>query len=101
MMNETVYIMLDTEIGKKVVKARDYQEEAFNHYINTNTTQEIKYEKKNIKFSITKFDSIKYGLSGEYLDVYCFVKENNQFYLISQNFNKLSKLCGFINRVTS
>jgi hypothetical protein len=99
-MEETIYIMIETKIGKQVVEARDYQQSAFNNYLTTNQKEEIKYgENTDIHFSIKPFNSIKYGLVGNYSDVFCFVCDNEKFYLISQNFNKLSGLSGFINRV--
>jgi hypothetical protein len=100
MTTEIIYIMIETDIGKKVVESRDYQQIAFNNYMNTNQKEEIKYgEKTERKFSIKPFISTKYGLSGEYLDIFCFVCESGKMYLISRNFKKLSGLCGYINRV--
>lgn len=100
-----VYIMIDAQDGsKKVVDAREYQQLALNDYIDNkivdDLADELAYEiDNNICFTIKKFNSISYGLTGEYLDVYCYVKENNSMFLISRNFKKLSALCGFLNRV--
>jgi hypothetical protein len=102
---DKVYIMIDAQDGsKQVVEAREYQQLALNDYIDNkivdDLADELKYEiDDNICFTIKKFDSIKYGLAGEYLDVYCYVKENGSIFLISRNFKKLSALCGFLNRV--
>lgn len=99
-----VYIMIieDDNLYRKVVNARIYQQNALNDYINTAQNQEKFYtENTDIFFSINLFNPTKFGLSGEYSDIYCFIKKNKQMYLISRNFNKLSSLCGFINRVTA
>ena len=96
--------MIDAPDGRQVVEARDYQTSALNDYIDNkivdDLAEDLAYEiDDNICFTIKKFDSIKYGLAGEYLDVYCYVKENGAMFLISRNFKKLSALCGFLNRV--
>ena len=98
-----VYIMIEDEnLYRKVVTSRIYQQNALNDYINTAQNQEKIYtENTDIFFSINLFNQKKFGLSGEYSDIYCFIKENKQMYLISRNFSKLSSLCGFINRVTT
>ena len=102
---DKVYIMInDTNNGRKVVEARDYQQNALNDYINNkivdDLAEETKYEiDNNIYFTIKKFNSVSYGLTDNYLDVYCYVKENESMFLISRNFKKLSALCGFLNRV--
>ena len=99
-----VYIMIieDENLYRKVVTAKIYQQNALNDYINTAQNQEKIYtENTDIFFSINLFNPKKFGLSGEYSDIYCFIKENKQMYLISRNFSKLSSLCGFINRVTT
>ena len=99
-----VYIMIDAPDGKKVVDAREYQTDALNDYINNKIVDDLAEETEyniddNICFSIKHFNSISYGLSGEYLDVYCYVKETGSMFLIFRNFKKLSALCGFLNRV--
>lgn len=97
--------MIDAQDGsRQVVEAREYQQLALNDYIDNkiadDLADELAYEiDDNICFTIKKFDSISYGLAGEYLDVYSFVKENGSIFLISRNFKKLSALCGFLNRV--
>jgi hypothetical protein len=100
-----VYIMIDAPDGsKQVVDAMEYQQLALNDYIDNkivdDLAEDLAYEiDDDICFTIKKFNSISYGLSGEYLDVYCYVKENGAMFLISRNFKKLSELCGFLNRV--
>ena len=96
-----VYIMIDTQDGsKQVVDAMEYQQLALNDYIDNKIVDDLAYEiDDNICFTIKKFNSISYGLAGEYLDVYCYVKENGSMFLISRNFKKLSALCEFLNRV--
>ena len=100
---DKVYIMIDTSVGKKVLDASDYQTNALNDYIDNkiidDLADELAYEIDNNCFTIKKFNSISYGLSGQYLDVYCYVKEDNTMCLISRNFKKLITLCGFLNRV--
>jgi hypothetical protein len=102
---DKVYIMIDAQDGsRQVVDAREYQQLALNDYIDNkivdDLAEDLAYEiDDNICFTIKKFNSISYGLSGEYLDVFCYVKENNSMFLISRNFKKLSALCGFLNRV--
>jgi len=97
------YIMIDAPDGRQVVDARDYQTNALNDYIDNkiadDLADELVYEIDDICFTIKQFNSKKYGLAGEYLDVYCYVKENGSMFLISRNFKKLSALCGFLNRV--
>ena len=100
-----VYIMIDAPDGsRQVVDALEYQHLALNDYIDNkivdDLADELAYEiDDDTCFTIKKFNSISYGLSGEYLDVFCYVKENNSMFLISRNFKKLSALCGFLNRV--
>ena len=93
--------MIDTQDGsKQVVDAMEYQQLALNDYIDNKIVDDLAYEiDDNICFTIKKFNSISYGLAGEYLDVYCYVKENGSMFLISRNFKKLSALCEFLNRV--
>jgi hypothetical protein len=100
-----VYIMIDAPDGRRqVVDAMEYQQLALNDYIDNkivdDLAEDLAYEiDDDICFTIKKFDSISYGLTGEYLDVYCYVKVDNSMFLISRNFKKLSALCGFLNRV--
>ena len=98
---DKVYIMIDAPDGsRQVVEARDYQTNALNDYIKSENVEEKKYIVDDIYFSIKQFNSISYGLTGEYLDVYCYIKENeSSMFLISRNVKKLSALCGFLNRV--
>jgi len=96
--------MINAPDGRQVVDARDYQTNALNDYIDNkivdDLAEDVAYEiDDDICFTIKQFNSKKYGLAGEYLDVYCYVKENNSMFLISRNFKKLSALCGFLNRV--
>ena len=86
-----VYIMADEVDGsRKVVESSE-----LNEYFKSENIEEKIYS----DFSITHFDSVAYGLTGEYLDVYCYIKNDEKMYLISRNFKKLSALCGFLNRV--
>ena len=101
---EKVYIMIDDDlVGRKVVEAHNYQESALNDYIDNKITDDLadetEYNINEFYFTIKKFNSTAYGLTGEYLDVYCYIKEDNTMFLISRNFKKLSVLCGFLNRV--
>ena len=101
---DKVYIMIDAPDGRQVVEARDYQTNALNDYIENkivdDLADELAYEiDDDICFTIKQFNSTAYGLTGEYLDVYCYIKEDNTMFLISRNFKKLSALCGFLNRV--
>jgi len=101
MESNLVYIMIDNEnLYRKVVAAQTYLQNALNDYIDTSENEEKIYTENTNIFSISLFNSKKFGLSGDYLDIYSF-KENNQLHLISRNFKKLSNLCGFINRVTT
>ena len=100
-----VYIMIDAPDGRRqVVDAMEYQQLALNDYIDNkivdDLAEDLAYEiDDDICFTIKQFNSKKYGLTGEYLDVYCYVKVDNSMFLISRNFKKLSALCGFLNRV--
>ena len=96
----SVFIMIDEVDCRKVVDARDYQQIALNNYINNgfqNTIVEYGTDTE-VCFSIGMFD--KKGLSGEYDDVYSYIREDGSELLISRNHDKLSGLCGFLNRVT-
>ncbi len=95
-----VYIMINTETYRQVVLARDYQQIALNNFIELRSTEPVEFgtDTENC-FYIGIFDSIKKGLSGDYNDVYDYIKNDDTTFLISRNYSKLSKLCGFLNRV--
>ena len=98
--NTVVYIMIDTDTRRQVVVAKDYQQIALNNYIELGLTEPIEFgTDTEICFHIGIFNSVKKGLSGEYSDVYEYIKDNNTIFLISKNYEKLSSLCGFLNRV--
>lgn len=100
MSNTPVFIMIDADQCRKVVSAYDYQQIALNNYIDSDF-KDITVEygtDTEVCFSIKNFDAT--GLSGEYNDIYSYIKEDNSVYLISRNYNKLSSLCGFLNRIT-
>jgi len=102
MTNNTtnVYIMIDLDYGRKVVDARDYQQIAVNNYIDNCYSEVIEYgTDSEVCFSIGQFDYKTHGLSGEYDDVYNYIKADGTTFLISRNHSKLSGLCGFLNRV--
>jgi hypothetical protein len=101
-----VYIMIDCDNGRKVVEAFDYQSECFYDFLSLleidkerNEMNYIVGKDNDISFTIKKFDYLASGLSGEYNDVYSFIKEDGTRFLMSCNFKKLSALCGFLNRV--
>ena len=88
---DTVYIMNDAVDGsRQVVEAPE-----LNEYIKSENMDEQIYS----NFYIKHFNSVAYGLNGQYLDVYCYIQNDEKMYLISRNFKKLSALCGFLNRV--
>ena len=99
-MSTPVYIMIDLDYGRKVVDARDYQQIALNNYIETCYSDAIEYgTDSEACFTISKFDYVSKGLSGEYDDVYNYNKPDGSVLLISRNHSRLSGLCGFLNRV--
>ena len=91
----SVYIMSDALDGSKHVVEAPELIDILNEYIKSENMEEKIFD----TFSIKQFNSTAYGLTGKYLDVYCYIKEDNKMFLISQNFKKLSALCGFLNRV--
>lgn len=99
-MSTPVYIMIDLDYGRKVVDARDYQQIALNNYIDNQYTETIEYgTDSEVCFTISKFDYVSKGLSGEYDDVFNYIKADGTTFLISRNHSRLSGLCGFLNRV--
>lgn len=99
-MSTPVYIMIDLDDGRIVVDARDYQQIALNNYINNRYTELIEYgTDSEVCFLIGQFDYVSKGLSGEYDDVFNYIKADGSTFLISRNHSKLSGLCGFLNRV--
>ena len=99
-MSTPVYIMIDLDDGRIVVDARDYQQIALNDYINNCYLDAVEYgTDSEVCFTISKFDYVSMGLSGEYNDVYNYNKQDGSVFLISRNHSKLSGLCGFLNRV--
>lgn len=96
----SVYIMINATSCRKVVEAYDYQQIALNNYIDHGLVDLVEYgTDTEVCFSIGPFDYKKAGLSGEYDDVYNFIKEDATIFLISRNLEKLNGLCGFINRI--
>ena len=94
-----VFIMIDAKQCREVVSARDYQQIALNNYIDCGFQDTIvEYgTDTEVCFSIGKFEAK--GLSGEYNDVYSYIRADGSVFLISRNHDKLCGLCGFLNRV--
>ena len=92
------FIMIEMPTYKKVVDAHDYQRIALNNYIENGFSETIEYGTDSEDcFTIGLF--VQNGLLGDYADLYQYTQGTKQF-LISQNFHKLSSLCGFMNRTT-
>ena len=94
-----VYIMIDAPDGSRQVVEAPELIDILTEYIKSENVEEKKYIIVDNHFSIKPFNSVSYGLTGKYLDVYCYLKETESMFLISRNFKKLSALCGFLNRV--
>ena len=96
----SVFIMIDTPTCRNVVDCRDYQQIALNNYIDSGFVDTVEYgTDTEVCFSISPFDYVSKGLSGEYNDVYNYIRGDGSVYMISRNHKKLSALCGFLNRV--
>jgi len=96
----SVFIMIDTPTFRNVVDCCDYQQLALNNYIDCGFTDAVEYgTDTEVCFSISRFDYVSKGLSGEYNDVYNYIREDGTVDMISRNHKKLTALCGFLNRV--
>ena len=103
MSTPITFIMIDTPTYREVIEACDYQEIALNNYIENGYTEPVEYGTDTEEcFTISKMDSVKYSLLGNYEDVYNYMKNDGLETLsfISINHTKLCALCGFLNRIT-
>ena len=87
--------------GTTVFPARDYQQDAYNSFMNINNihVKEVTFEYPgNINFKIVKFNTS--GLKGNYIRFCVLVNENNENHILSDDEKLLKNFSGWKNRLT-
>jgi hypothetical protein len=97
----SAFIMIDSGNVRRIDWTFDYQQIALNNYIENRYTTAVEYGTDDEEcFSISQFDYKTAGLTGEYDDIYNYIKSDGTVLLISCNYSKLSALCEYFNRLT-